>query len=392
MSTFRRSDYPMVKRKTRARAPKGLHIIERDGHWHISGTVTLHDGRAIRVRRSTGLCTATASKAEAEHIKSRIEAEARESVITGKSTSVVFARAALEWLKSKAPKPTDIQNAKKLGTYFGSLRVDQITSADILGYINKDHSNNKPSTIKRYLNTLKAILNYSERIGWIEKGKVPHIEMPRVEPSETNKWLNPSEIKLLYDCAAKHIQPLIAVYATTGCRVSEIIHLEIKDFILAPGRERVMLGVTKNGEQYTKALHPWAGQVLRDYLNKRSKGAAFLTNRGVPYENHGGRYGGHIKKGFATAKKKAAQELRDNNQNDRAEVMEKVTPHWFRHSFASFMLKSGADVKTAMEAGGWKSVQLFIKTYGHLAPNAAEEAVRDLPLDFEAAKSKQASK
>jgi len=235
-------------------------------------------------------------------------------------------------------------------------------------------------------------LRYAERMGWIEKGKVPHIEMPRIEPAETNKWLYPHEIKLLYDCAAHHLKPLIAVYATTGCRVSEIIHLEVRNFILAPGRERVILGVTKNGSQYSKALHPWAGQVMRDWLGSRQKGAAFLTQKGQPYESHGGKFGGHIKTSFKTAKTKAAEILKEDGHTDRAVVMLKVTPHWLRHSFASFLLQSGADVKTAMEAGGWKSVQLFVKTYGHLAPNAAEEAARKLPLDFADEKSKRASK
>lgn len=382
----------MVKRKTRTRSPKGLRIIERDGHWHIHGSVTLHDGRTIRVRRSTGL-SSTAPKTEAEHLKARVEAEVREAVITGKSPSVLFSRAAVEWIKSANPGPTDIQNAGKLGKFFGSLRVDQITPADWLGYMRKDHSKNKPSTIRRYAKTFLAVMNFACRNEWVEN--LPHFEMPKDDKQKkekVQKYLFPEEIKLLFDCAAPHLKPLIAVYSTTGCRVSEIIYLGVRDFLLAPNRERVTLYDTKNGEKYTKPLHPWAGQVMRDWLRNRQTGAAFLTPQGKPYVKQEGRRGGQFKAAMDAAKERAAKELIKEGQKDRAEVMMKVTPHWLRHSFASLMMADGVPVRTIMEAGGWKSSRIVIETYGHLAPKEADKVVLDLPFHFETAETEKAIK
>jgi len=315
----------------------------------------------------------------------------REAVISGKSPSVLFSRAAVEWIQSANPGATDIQNAGKLGEFFGALRVDQIMSSDWLNYINKHHPKNKPSTIRRYGKTFLAIMNFACRNEWVDK--IPHFEMPKDDKKDeekVHKYLYPHEIKLLFDSASKHAKPLIAVYATTGCRVSEIIYLKVRDFILAPGRERITLYNTKNGEKYTKPLHPWAGAVMREWLGNRQTGNAFLTPKGIPYVQTEGKRGGQIKGAIDSARERAAKELVKDGQHDRAEVMRKVTPHWLRHSFASLMMMDGVPVRTIMEAGGWKSSRLVIETYGHLAPKASDEAVMNLPLDFQESETKAA--
>jgi integrase len=49
----------------------------------------------------------------------------------------------------------------------------------------------------------------------------------------------------------------------------------------------------------------------------------------------------------------------------RAKIEYRPTHSVGRHSFATNALNLGIGIKTAMEAGGWKSSQVFLETYAH---------------------------
>jgi integrase len=55
----------------------------------------------------------------------------------------------------------------------------------------------------------------------------------------------------------------------------------------------------------------------------------------------------------------------------------RITPHQARHSFASFLIASGADVKTLTTLMGHSSARMSLDVYGHLFDGAvAETAMR----------------
>jgi len=49
----------------------------------------------------------------------------------------------------------------------------------------------------------------------------------------------------------------------------------------------------------------------------------------------------------------------------RAEIVYKPTHTCGRHAFANIALSMGVDVKSAMDAGGWKSTAVFLGTYAN---------------------------
>ena len=58
----------------------------------------------------------------------------------------------------------------------------------------------------------------------------------------------------------------------------------------------------------------------------------------------------------------------------RAGIEARATHAAGRHSFATNALAAGADIKDAMEAGGWKSSKLFMDTYVHARQGARRVA------------------
>lgn len=354
----------------------GLKTFVQDGSWHVTGTLRVN-GRSVRVRKTLGL-PAERPEHEAEAARVKLETEIIEQAVYGIKPSRPFASVALEWLKSKQPGACDIRQAQKLGKFFGTTIVRDITTADIARFTAVELATCKPSTVNRYYNTLRAILGFGVRMGYADN--VPHIERPKVKRTSLSKILLIGELEAFLEEAAPHAAAIMALMMVTGCRVSEAVYLEIKDVILAKGRERVIFRDTKNGDTYGAPLHGFAVPYIKDAIGGRKSGPVFLTHKGKPYVDRENQYGGQIKTAFRVARKRVVARLLEAGEHERAEIVSQATPHWLRHSFASHMMAQGESVKTIMDAGRWKTATLVIQTYGHLAPDATRDAVSKLPF------------
>ena len=60
--------------------PAGIHVVERDGYFHLSGTIRVK-GRGIRVRESTGLPARSEHRDAAEELRRQKEQEIRNAVL-----------------------------------------------------------------------------------------------------------------------------------------------------------------------------------------------------------------------------------------------------------------------------------------------------------------------
>ncbi|MGO0122700.1 tyrosine recombinase XerC [Desulfothermobacter acidiphilus] len=137
---------------------------------------------------------------------------------------------------------------------------------------------------------------------------------------------------------------LLEVLYGAGLRVSELEHLDLNDLDLERGELRVW---GKGGRERLALLHPLAVEALRAYLERgrprlarrqprgEEETALFLNYRGTRLSSRGVRM---LVAGYAA----------------RTGVKGKVTPHTFRHSFATHLLDGGADLRVVQELLGHK--------------------------------------
>jgi len=153
---------------------------------------------------------------------------------------------------------------------------------------------------------------------------------------------------------------------STGARVSSVLYgCRLCDLILAPGREQITFHDTKNGTPVTASLHPWAAEILTEYLEWRGdlhdrESPLFVTpkkcpdtGRHLPYTDNGRAYGGQNKTAFRAMRRRTAETLRAAGRADDAHLVEQVTQHWFRHLLATTLLARSGDMRSVMEQGGW---------------------------------------
>lgn len=409
-------------RKATRRSAPGLQIVERDGTWHVHGTVRVAalDGsrRSRRIRKGTGLPANADTLPDAEALRDTWALEIRQEAIHGRQPSRPVAVALEGWLKrprkhGRKPGWREISLAQAIGRRFKIRLVGDIQAAEWVSFVEAETEGVAPSTRERYLNGFMSFISWcAERPRqWISDRTIPHFERdaaarkPRHRQRRNVADWRPELVKLLVDSAGWHLRPQLYVQWSTGQRVSAVLRVRLRDVVLAEGREQISFERTKTGEPVFSSLHPAAAEAIRHYLEKRGRlwdreGPLFLTRTGEPYATGNG-LSGHNRKAFDNAKARAnavrrrhavelCRVLRRQGRREEARqaagqawadrrLMRQITQHWFRHLLATTMMALQAPVRVGMDQGGWLTVESYM-AYAHDVPDVRRQVVGQLPI------------
>lgn len=354
------------------------------------------------MRRSLGLAVAAVSQKAAEvELEAFVdELKARAGGKVGRGDPVaVAARHYLGFARERPLAASAVRIVKEAVTRFGTRRLNE-TGPDWNTWIDGTHGNagfvpgrmsgRSAATRERFLNGVLAFLAFARRHHGL--AALPAFERDKKARNPNRRArrrigdLRPDLIRLLFDCAHVALRAQLAVEKTTGARVSSVLYgVRMCDLILAKGREQIIFRKTKNGEDVCAALDGTSAGILKDYLKWRGwlhdrEAPLFLTPRRKPYTFNGRDGGGQNRTAFNGAKRRAgkailaageAQAARLRKAGDRkgaeaarqraaadAALIGKVTQHWFRHLFATKMLR--LDPRAAMEQGGWLDIRSVI--------------------------------
>ena len=232
----------------------------------------------------------------------------------------------------------------------------------------------KPKTLKRKIATLKAMFNFLEyedeiAINPFRKIRV-NIKEEMLLPSvmsliEVEKLLCLASVAI-DECNAKsysyfeklrHLAVLELLFAT-GTRVSELCNLKIDDVDLVSGTIKIM---GKGSRQRTVQIcHPDVLGVLRLYrshLNRKlfEHSYIFVNRLGLKLSDQSIR-------------------IMIKNYASQAEIRKKITPHTFRHSFATLMLEQNVDIKYIQGILGHSSISTT-QIYTHINNHKQREII-----------------
>ena len=166
-----------------------------------------------------------------------------------------------------------------------------------------------------------------------------------------------SSVKGLRDCA------MLELLYSCGLRVSELISLKVQDLFFGEGYIRV---IGKGDKQRLVPISATARERVHRYLDKRpetrsGEDALFLNNRGSRL----------TRVMVFTILKQAAR---------NAGIEKRISPHTFRHSFATHLLEGGASIRQVQEMLGHESI-LTTEIYTHLDSSHLRRTVEEhLPL------------
>ena len=209
------------------------------------------------------------------------------------------------------------------------------------------------SSQARALSSIKSFYNYLLLEGKMEASPAELIEAPK-SSRPLPDTLTVEEIDRLIasidDSTTKGLRDraILEVLYSCGLRVSELCDLRVGDLFFGEGHIRVV------GKGDKQRLVPISG-VARERINlyfdrrkelRRKEDTLFLNNRG----------GKLTRVMIFTIIKQACL---------RAGITKKISPHTFRHSFATHLLEGGASIRQVQELLGHESI-LTTEIYTHL--------------------------
>jgi integrase/recombinase XerD len=215
----------------------------------------------------------------------------------------------------------------------------------------------KVKTVKRKVASLKAMFNYLEYEDLLTVNPIRRIRISLKEASLLPKALTKQEIGAILDEAYKAISlapktkfaylekvrnaTVIELLFSSGARVSEIANLKLEDLDRTTGT--LMLKGKGNKERVIQLCNPGTLALIEIYIclfdeKITASGGYLLINRlGHQLSDQSIRNMVH---GIAV----------------KAKVKKKVTPHTFRHSFATLLLENDVDIKYIQSMLGHSSI------------------------------------
>jgi len=207
-----------------------------------------------------------------------------------------------------------------------------------------------PASAARTVVAVRGWHRFAVAEGWTPDDAAIDVK-PRSAPNRLPKALSTDAVESLLEAAgvgegvgSVRDKALLEVLYASGARVSEAVGLDVDDVSLEPGSEAVLLR-GKGRKERVVPLGQFASEALNAYL-VRARPALAAGGRGTPalfLNTRGGRLSRQSGWTIITA---AAE---------RAGI-EHVSPHTLRHSFATHLLRGGADIRVVQELLGHASV------------------------------------
>ena len=246
------------------------------------------------------------------------------------------------------------QDLDKFNEYFKNKNINDIDSNDLKNYIKSLNLNEK--SISRTISCLKSFYKFLIIEKIIKHNPTDGLYMPKVKKSLPNimsvdEVARLLDIKLDDDFSYRNKAMLELMYAT-GLRVSELIELKLNDVDFSDDIIRIM---GKGSKERIIPMGDFAKEYLEEYIyNHRGNMLKGITTDYVFLNNHGKKM---TRQGFFKIIKKLANE---------AGISTEISPHTLRHSFASHLLKYGADLRTIQELLGHSDISTT-QIYTHVA-------------------------
>jgi integrase/recombinase XerD len=217
----------------------------------------------------------------------------------------------------------------------------------------------------RVISSLRSFFNYLEMENKVEKNPTDRIDSPKIG-RHIPIVLSVGEIEEIIssvDLSAPEghrNKAIIEVLYSCGLRVSELVSLRISDLFFEESFIRV---IGKGDKQRLVPIGVPAIEALSYYLAGRRLQKVSKGSEDIVFIN---RRGGKLSREmiFIMVRKQATE----------AGVQKEISPHTFRHSFASHLVENGADLRAVQQMLGHSSI-LTTEIYTHINTERWKEGI-----------------
>ena len=236
----------------------------------------------------------------------------------------------------------------------------------IKNYLYKSFSDKKSRSLARSISAIKSFFNYLIFEGYIKDSPISNIESPKQE-KKLPKVLTEEEIKKLINSIdlnhdfGQRNKTIIEILYGTGIRVSELINLKLSNIFF---KENIIKVIGKGNKERFVPLGEIASNEMKIYINNRNRLKIDSKSSDILFLN---RYGRGLTRSMIF------KIISDASK--RVGLDKKISPHTLRHSFATHLIKNGADLRTIQLILGHESITTT-EIYTHLDTLHLEEVLK----------------
>ena len=239
-------------------------------------------------------------------------------------------------------------------------------SETIKNYLYKSFSDKKSRSQARSISAIKSFFNYLIFEGYIKESPIANIEAPKQE-KKLPVVLTEDEIKNLINSFdlnhgfGQRNKTIIEILYGTGIRVSELVNLKLSNIFF---KENIIKVIGKGNKERFVPLGEIASDEMKIYINDRNQLKIDSKSSDVLFLN---RYGRRLTRSMIF------KIISDASK--RIGLDKKISPHTLRHSFATHLIKNGADLRTIQLILGHESITTT-EIYTHLDTLHLEEVLK----------------
>jgi tyrosine recombinase XerC len=232
-----------------------------------------------------------------------------------------------------------------------SLSIEAVGYPDLRRFLAQLKVRNlKPRTVSRKLSSLRSFFKFLQREGVIQSNPAKLLVTPKLDKPLPHFMSEEEAVQLIEAPQSGKInsprdKAIFEILYSTGIRVSELVGLNVDDVdfigniikVRGKGKKERMVPI---GDQALNAL--------KEYLDKHK-----VDNKFVFVNKNGTRLGDRSVRNII------------NKYILEQAMAQHVTPHMFRHSFATHLLNHGADLRSVQELLGHVNLSTT-QIYTHL--------------------------
>lgn len=252
-----------------------------------------------------------------------------------------------------------------VGAYMNDLnKYEEFLKKDILESDTEDLErylkyikNLESTTVAHKITSIKSYFNYNIKRGIVSVNPADKVSRPKLT-KHLPEYLTEEEVYKLLDVEVKspydyRNKTILELLYSSGIRISELVNIKTPNYDSEECLIRIM---GKGSKERIVPLGDYAINIMNDYMNnyrplinKKHTDYVFVNNRGDKISRQ------FI---FKVIKKEA---LKKGIKKD-------ISPHTLRHTFATHLLKNGADLRIIQELLGHENISTT-QIYTHVTNN-----------------------
>ena len=257
---------------------------------------------------------------------------------------------------------------RDLKKFYNYINKDfsKVTKNDVSKFIQNISKQESPKSVSRIISTLKSFYKFLQINKYTKTSPLTLISNPK-QAKNLPKVLSEEEVFTLLDINTVtdfdfRNKAMLELMYSSGLRVSELINLNVNDIDLKNCLVRIF---GKGSKERIIPLNDYAAEALKIYiLDHRYNLFKHSENNYLFLNNHGEKM---TRQGFFKILKKIAIEKN---------IKTNFSPHTLRHSFATHLLKHGADLRSIQELLGHSDIS-STQIYTYVSNERLQENYKD---------------